>query len=109
LVYTAERALKDGGDKVPAEVRTDVEQKISELKSVKDSGSAEDLKAKSDALSEALQKVGAAMYEKPGEQSEGAQANTSDGGPGGDSSEVSEEAPKTEEAVEGEVVEEDKK
>jgi len=113
LIFTAERALKDGGDKVPADVRTEVEQKVSELKGVKDSGSAEDLKAKSDALSEALQKIGAAMYEKPGEGQPGeAQANTSDGGPRGDgtgdSSEVSEEQPK-EEAVEGEVVEEEKK
>ena len=64
-----------------------------------------------DALSDALQKIGSAMYENKGTGE--AQANTSDGGPGGDSSEVSEEpkeeAPKTEEAVEGEVVEEAKK
>src|SRR3989338_1211850 len=126
LIYTAERALKDGGEKVPADVRTDVEQKISELKGVKDSGSAEDLKAKSDALSEALQKIGAAMYgstgspqgeKKDGEQTGEQPANTSDGGPvpdgTGDSSEVDKEpssAKATEgETVEGEVVEEEKK
>src|SRR3989338_5104128 len=62
LIFTAERALKDGGDKVPAEVRTDVEQKISELKAVKESGSAEDIKAKMEALSESVQKIGSAMY-----------------------------------------------
>ncbi len=106
LIYTAERALKDGGDKVPADVRTDVEQKISELKGVKDSGSAEDLKAKSDALSESLQKIGASMYQQPG--TEGQPTGEQPAGESGDQPQ-GEEAPKTEEAVEGEVVEEDKK
>ncbi len=62
LVYTAERSLKDAGDKVSAEVRTDVEQKLSDLKGVIQTASPEDLKPKMDALSEALQKVGQAMY-----------------------------------------------
>lgn len=101
LIYTAERALKDGGDKVPPEVRTDVEQQISELKGVKDSGSAEDLKAKTDALSESLQKIGAAMYQKPGDQTGPAEEAAYAEGSG----EPKEESPKTEEAVEGEVVE----
>jgi molecular chaperone DnaK len=108
LIYTAERALKDGGDKVPAEVRTDVEQKISELRGVKDSGSAEDLKAKSDALSEALQKIGAAMYGS--DKSDKSKDQNTSGSESSDNPEpASEEAPKTEEAVEGEVVEEEKK
>lgn len=109
LIFTAERSLKDGGDKVLAEIRTDVEQKISELKSVKDSGSAEDIKAKSDALSEALQKIGASMYgqtnqDQPSGEPAGDQPEDETGGA----------APKTdgstgspqEDAVEGEVVDE---
>ncbi|MEK7617004.1 MAG: molecular chaperone DnaK [Patescibacteria group bacterium] len=113
LVYSAEKALKDGGEKVPADVRTDVEQKLSELKGVIQTASAEDLKPKIDALSESLQKIGSAMYGSQGGQPGTDQANTSDGGTdkGSDSSEVSEEpkdSPKTEEAVEGEVVEEKK-
>lgn len=108
LVYTAEKSLKDAGEKVPSDVRTDVEQKVSELKSVKESGSVEDLKAKIDALGEALQKVGAAMYQ--GQE-------TSDKGQGASSENASnaEEAASAEssgepkgEAVEGEVVEEKK-
>jgi molecular chaperone DnaK len=108
LIYTAERALKDGGDKVPAEVRTDVEQKISELRGVKDSGSAEDLKAKSDALSEALQKIGAAMYENKGTGDSGQGTEEQTGQPDEAASAEGSDEPK-EEAVEGEVVEEDKK
>ena len=105
MIFTAERALKDGGDKVPADVRTDVEQKVSELKSVKDSGSVEDLKAKMDALSESLQKVGAAIYQ---DQSAGGAKEQKTGK--SENPEGTEEASKTDETpVEGEVVEEDKK
>ena len=101
LVFTAERSLKDAGDKVSAEIRTDVEQKLNDLKGVIQTSSPADLKPKMDALSEALQKIGEAMYKKDqpaaGEQpkEEAASAESS-------------EAPK-EEAVEGEVVEEEKK
>ena len=100
LIFTAERSLKDAGDKVSPEVRTDVEQKLNDLKSVVQTASIEDLKPKMETLSEALQKVGQAMYEKPSSAPEGA----TEGQAG------SEEAPKTEETpVEGEVVEEEKK
>ncbi len=108
LVYTAEKSLKDAGDKVPADVRTDVEQKLNDLKGVIQTASPEDLKPKMEALSEALQKIGAAMYKDKGagttqNDSAGSESQNSGG------SEKTEETPKTEEAVEGEVVEEEKK
>ncbi|MBI4035574.1 molecular chaperone DnaK [Candidatus Daviesbacteria bacterium] len=106
LVYTAERSLKDAGDKVSAEVRTDVEQKLSDLKSVIQTASPEDLKPKIDALSEALQKIGAAMYKDQGAAGQGQAGGQPDGEQ--KAGEQKEETPKTEEAVEGEVVEEEK-
>ncbi len=114
LVYTAEKSLKDAGDKVSAEVRTDVEQKLNDLKGVIQTASPEDLKPKMDALSESLQKVGAAMYEKQGTGDSGqATGEPTDGqAPDGEASKTedsSSEAPAKEEAVEGEVVEEEKK
>ncbi len=107
LVYSTERALKDAGDKVSAEIRTDVEQKVSELKDALKGEDTDDIKKKADALAESAQKIGSAMYGTQGQP--GAEGNTSDGGRAGgeDSSEVDKE-PK-EEAVEGEVVEEEKK
>jgi len=63
LTYTAEKALKDAGDKVPAEIKTNVEGKISALKSVKDTGSLEDIKKATEELSTELQKVGQAMQQ----------------------------------------------
>jgi molecular chaperone DnaK len=64
LIFTAEKALKDGGDKVPAEVKTEVEEKIKSLKDILDSASKEELEAKTNELSESLQKVGQAAYEQ---------------------------------------------
>ncbi|MEX0931350.1 MAG: molecular chaperone DnaK [Candidatus Paceibacterota bacterium] len=68
MVYTAEKALKDAGDKVTADVKTDVEAKIKELKEVKDKDSLSDIKTKSEALSTAMQKIGEAMQKNQGEE-----------------------------------------
>jgi molecular chaperone DnaK len=67
LIFTAEKALKDAGDKVPAEVKTEVEEKIKALKDILDSGSKEDVEAKTKELSDTMQKIGEAAY-KQGEQ-----------------------------------------
>lgn len=64
LIFTAEKALKDGGDKVPAEIKTDVEGKIKDLKDILDSGSKEDIEAKTKDLSDTLQKIGEAAYQQ---------------------------------------------
>ncbi len=109
LVYTAEKSLKDAGDKVPADVKTEVEDKIKAVKDAKE-GSIEDLKAKADALAESLQKIGAAMYkDAPGAQPGSEQTQNGSEAGNSEDSEKS-EADKTEgETVEGEVVEDSSK
>lgn len=64
LIFTAEKTLKDAGDKVSADDKKAVEDKIAALKVILDTGIKEDLEAKSKDLSDALQKVGQAMYQK---------------------------------------------
>jgi len=63
LIFTAEKTLKDAGDKVKKEDKDEVETKIKALKEVLESGSKDELEAKTKDLSESIQKVGAAMYE----------------------------------------------
>jgi molecular chaperone DnaK len=63
LISVSEKTLKDAGDKAKPEDKTSVEEKIKALKEVKDKDNVDDLKKAMDALSEAIQKVGAAMYE----------------------------------------------
>lgn len=96
MVYTAEKALKDAGEKVPADVRADVEAKINDLKKVKDGEDKLSIETASRALSDAMQKIGAAMSgategTTPGTSGAGAQAAPTPDGP-----------------IEGEVVEEKK-
>jgi len=97
LAYTAEKTLKEAGDKAKEEDKKDVEAKVEELKKVKDGEDKEAIQKAYDALSESIQKVGAAMYSQP---DEGAKAGEET---------PSEESKKEDEPVEGEVVDDSKK
>jgi len=64
LIYTAEKALRDAGDKAPAEVRGEIEQKIAAVRSVKDGTDTDAIRRASEDLSLCLQKIGEAMYKE---------------------------------------------
>jgi len=57
-VYSAEKALKEHGDKVPAEVKTTITEKIESLKTAQNGTDAAAMKAALDALSSEIQKIG---------------------------------------------------
>ncbi len=85
LISVSEKTLKDAGDKAKAEDKTEVEEKVKALKEVKDKEDTTAIQTAMQALSDAIQKVGAAMYaqEQPaaGEQPAGAsEAGTTDPG-----------------------------
>ncbi len=101
LIFTAEKALKDGGDKVPAEVKKDVEEKIADLKGVLETGSKEDLEVKTKALSDALQKVGEAAYKAEQSQPKGSTEQPEEP-KNGEAKDEDKKSP--DEPVEGEVV-----
>ena len=63
LVHSAEKSLKDYGDKVSEDDRKAIEDAVAELKTAIEGDDAEDIKAKSNALAEASMKLGQAMYE----------------------------------------------
>lgn len=62
LVITAEKALKDAGDKVDAEIKTQVEEKVKAVKDVMNSENKEEIEKMTGELSETLQKVGEKLY-----------------------------------------------
>jgi len=68
LVYSSEKTLKEVGDKVSEEDKKNAEEKIAELKKVKDSEDIKDIKAKTEDLSQVIQKIGAEMYKKAQEK-----------------------------------------
>jgi len=61
LVYTAEKAVKDNGDKAGEEIKKDVEGKIDALKKAQGGTSLEDIKKASDELSTSMSKIGEAI------------------------------------------------
>ena len=68
LIYTTEKTLKETGDKVSLDVKKEVEEKIEALKKVKDTDNIEEIKNKTTELSQAVQKIGAQMYQQTKEK-----------------------------------------
>ncbi|MDD5464464.1 MAG: molecular chaperone DnaK [Candidatus Moranbacteria bacterium] len=62
LVYTTEKAIKDAGDKVTEEETKPVKEAIEELNKVKNGEDLNDIKAKTETLSQAAQKIGEKLY-----------------------------------------------
>jgi len=62
LIYTSEKTLREAGDKISEDNKKLVEEKISQLKKVKDGNNLDDIKKAIQELSGSIQKVGAEMY-----------------------------------------------
>jgi molecular chaperone DnaK len=80
LAYTAEKTLREQGDKVPADLKSEVEGKVAAVRSALSGSDINYLQSTMQELSEAMQKVGATVYqqtepppggEAPGEPSGG--------------------------------------
>jgi len=89
-VYTAEKALRDFGEKVPAETRTQVEAEVANVKKAMESEDSAAMKKATETLYQVIQKIGASVYGQgepgmggqPGP--EGPQPGPQGGEPGGD-------------------------
>lgn len=69
LLYTAERTMRELGDKVNASDKKEIEEKVNALRSELEKQDKAELTGAIEALSQVLQRVGAAMY-KQTEQSQ---------------------------------------
>jgi len=98
LVYQTEKFLRDNSDKVPADVKGDVETAIAEAKTALEGTDVEAIKTSSEKLATTSQKLGTALYE----QAQAAQAST--GGP----SDETGPAPESDDVVDAEIVDEGK-
>jgi len=63
LAYTAEKTLREQGDKVPSDLKQQTEDKIAKVRSALQSGDIDELRRTMQELSETLQQVGAAVYQ----------------------------------------------
>ena len=67
LAYTAEKTLRDYGDKIPADVKQEIESKIANVKSTLPGKDVNSIRNAMQELSQAMQKVGASIYQQPGQ------------------------------------------
>ncbi|HOA47655.1 MAG TPA: molecular chaperone DnaK [Candidatus Paceibacterota bacterium] len=70
LVYTSQKTLADAGDKISQEIKKEVEEKIQDLQKVLNGEDINEIKQKTQELSQSIQKIGAQMYGQ-GQQGEG--------------------------------------
>lgn len=64
-IYAAEKLMKDNGDKVPGEIKKEVEDGVSSLRGIMNEDDAERIRTATEALGQTIQKVGASMYQQP--------------------------------------------
>jgi len=77
LAYNAEKTLRELGDQVDAEIKTEVEAKVTEVRDALNTEDVDRIKKSTDELSTAMQQIGQAMYAKQ-------QADAGTRGPGMD-------------------------
>jgi molecular chaperone DnaK len=105
--YGAERMLKDAGDKLPASDRAAIESAISDLKTAIDQNDIAAMKKRMDALNQAQHKAAEAMYRSANAGAPGG-GQPGGGQPGGGPAPGAERG-STDDVIDAEVVEEEKK
>jgi molecular chaperone DnaK len=80
-IFTAEKALREGGDKVPADVKTSVEAKVAAVRKALDGKNAEAITRATNELYQAVQGIGASMYSQGDQSGQGGQGAGPGAGP----------------------------
>ncbi|WP_026412697.1 molecular chaperone DnaK [Actinomadura oligospora] len=99
LAYSTEKFLRENGDKVPDELKTEVEAGVAEVKKALEGTDVEAIKSSAEKLAQTSQKMGAAMY---AQNPEGAAQ------PGGEQAGAAGDQPQDDEVVDAEIVDDDK-
>ncbi|GAA2236108.1 MULTISPECIES: molecular chaperone DnaK [Kitasatospora] len=97
LVYTTEKLIRENPDKIPQDVKSEVEQPMAELKEALKGTDDAAIRTALERASTAAQRIGAAMYAQSQAQAPGGQAG--EGGAGG---------AREDEVVDAEIVDEDR-
>ena len=80
LVYQTEKFLKDNAEKIPAEGKANVEEPLATLKKALEGTDIPSIKTAMEALAEASQAVGAAMYQEQAANAQASNENATDNG-----------------------------
>ncbi len=94
MIHQAEKVIKDNEDKIPADVKAEVETKLEALKAAAKGNDTAALRREMDEFNESLQKIGEHIYAQAG-----AKAGSGSGGPEGSGSADGEPKKKEEDVV----------
>ncbi|MDD6905854.1 MAG: molecular chaperone DnaK, partial [Finegoldia magna] len=78
VIYQVEKTIKDLGDKVSESEKSDINSKVEALKSILDSGDNNDIKAKTDELTQEMYKLSSKLYENTAQQPGASQESKND-------------------------------
>ncbi|WP_322796031.1 molecular chaperone DnaK [Tepidiforma sp.] len=79
LAYQAEKTLRDNADKIPADLKSQVEDRIKDVREAMESNDTARMRSAADALSASLQKIGEAVYGAAGAAGAGAAGSSASG------------------------------
>jgi molecular chaperone DnaK len=79
MIHQAEKVIKDNADKIPDDVKTEVNTKLEALKSAAKGSDTNALRQKMDEFNEALQKIGEHIYQGAGASGGGSSSSQADG------------------------------
>ena len=73
LVYASERSLEEYGNKIPSDVKSEIEEEIKKAKKVLEEGNGDKIKEELEVLSKKIEKIGTAMYQQAQQAQQGQQ------------------------------------
>jgi len=79
--YTAEKSLRDFGDKVPADMKEKIEAGVKKLRETMTVDNVDAIRKETEELGQLIQQIGAAMYQQQGPQAGEQPQDGSQGGP----------------------------
>ncbi|MFQ5934350.1 MAG: Hsp70 family protein, partial [Dehalococcoidia bacterium] len=66
LAYNAEKTIREHGDKIPEELKSEIEGKVAAVRSALQAGDVPQIRSATEELQQAVQKVGTAIYQQTG-------------------------------------------
>ena len=75
-IYSAEKTIREGGDKIPGDLKNQTEDLVAKLRKTMSTDNADDIRRETEELGQIIQKIGASLYQKTGAaQTEEAKGN----------------------------------
>lgn len=81
VIFQIEKLIKESGDKMKPEDKTELETKLEVLKKAKTDNKIDEVKKEMDSLMEVAQRIGSSMYQQPGQEQNPGDDTKKDEGP----------------------------